>query len=151
MLIQCNKILTIHPVVVLFESPLSSLGIYHVGFLIFLLQAWALCSLLQDMLDSICVLPLGTEEVGSPRVVNVILPEHRGYFVQHLGYFLATFLLLAFIAVAVIVLTRRRQKRGTVYVPLTHLLFLYLATSFYNYKIYSVTQLCLRLCVLIVF
>lgn len=51
-----------------------------------------------------------TEEV-EPRVVNVILPEHRGYFVQHLGYFLATFLLLAFIVVAVIVLTRRRKKR----------------------------------------
>lgn len=84
------------------------------------------------MLDFICVLPLGTEDVGSPRVVNVILPEHRGYFVQHLGYFLATFLLLAFIAVAVIVLTRRRQKRGNVHVPLTHLLLLYLATSFYN-------------------
>lgn len=60
--------------------------------------------------------PLGrTEEVGSSRVVNVILPEHRGYFVQHLGYFLATFLLLAFIVVAVIVLTRRRKKRGQEY------------------------------------
>ncbi|XP_072305169.1 matrix remodeling-associated protein 8b [Eucyclogobius newberryi] len=46
-----------------------------------------------------------------PRVVNVILPEQKGYFVQHLGYFLATFLLLALIAVAVIVLTRRRKKR----------------------------------------
>lgn len=50
-----------------------------------------------------------------PRVVNVILPEQRGYFVQHLGYFLATFLLLAIIAVAVIVLTRRRKKRGMDY------------------------------------
>ncbi|XP_053173492.1 matrix remodeling-associated protein 8-like [Scomber japonicus] len=56
-----------------------------------------------------------TEEVESPRVVNVILPEHRGYFVQHLGYFLATFLLLALIVVAVIVLTRRRKKRGLDY------------------------------------
>ncbi|CAJ1084699.1 matrix remodeling-associated protein 8-like isoform X2 [Xyrichtys novacula] len=53
-----------------------------------------------------------TDESESPRVVNVILPEHRGYFMQHLGYFLATFLLLAFIVVAVIVLTRRRKKRG---------------------------------------
>lgn len=52
-----------------------------------------------------------TEEVESPRVVNVILPEHRGYFVQHLGYFLATLLLLALIVVAVIALTRRRKKR----------------------------------------
>ncbi|KAM7411469.1 hypothetical protein PAMA_021453 [Pampus argenteus] len=56
-----------------------------------------------------------TEEVESPRVVNVILPEHRGYFVQHLGYFLATFILLALIMVAVIVLTRRRKKRGMDY------------------------------------
>lgn len=55
------------------------------------------------------------EDMGSPRVVNVILPEPRSYFVQHLGYFLATFLLLALIAVAVIVLTRRRKKRGLEY------------------------------------
>lgn len=55
------------------------------------------------------------EEVESPHVVTVILPEQRGYFVQHLGYFLATFLLLAFIIVAIIVLTRRRKKRGQEY------------------------------------
>ncbi|XP_077369042.1 matrix remodeling-associated protein 8-like isoform X2 [Festucalex cinctus] len=55
------------------------------------------------------------EEAESPHVVNVILPEHRSYFVQHLGYFLATFLLLAFIVVAIIVLTRRRKKRGLAY------------------------------------
>ncbi|XP_029993722.1 matrix remodeling-associated protein 8-like [Sphaeramia orbicularis] len=55
------------------------------------------------------------EDPEGPRVVNVILPEHRGYFVHHLGYFLATFLLLAFIVVAVIVLTRRRKKRGLEY------------------------------------
>ncbi|KAM9344224.1 matrix remodeling-associated protein 8-like [Pholidichthys leucotaenia] len=58
-----------------------------------------------------------TEEVKSPPVVNVILPEHRGYFMQHLGYFLATFLLLAVIVVTVIVLTRRRKKRGLAYDP----------------------------------
>ncbi|XP_072223889.1 matrix remodeling-associated protein 8-like [Leuresthes tenuis] len=60
-----------------------------------------------------------TEEVlpheEGPRVVNVFLPEHRGYFVQHLGYFLATILLLAFIVIAVIVLTKRRKKRGLEY------------------------------------
>ncbi|XP_029975410.1 matrix remodeling-associated protein 8-like [Salarias fasciatus] len=56
-------------------------------------------------------------EVESQRVVNVFVPDHRGYFVQHLGYFLATFLLLAFIVVAVIVLTRRRRKRGMEYEP----------------------------------
>lgn len=61
--------------------------------------------------------PVGTEEVESPRVVTVMLPEHRGYFVQHLGYFLATFLLMAFVVLAVVVLTRRRKKRGTA--PLT--------------------------------
>ncbi|XP_029290777.1 matrix remodeling-associated protein 8-like [Cottoperca gobio] len=59
--------------------------------------------------------PRTEKEVEGPRVVNVILPEHRGYFVQHLGYFLATFLLLALIVVAVIVLTRRRKKRGLEY------------------------------------
>ncbi|XP_037539963.1 matrix remodeling-associated protein 8 [Nematolebias whitei] len=47
-----------------------------------------------------------------PHVVNFFLPEQRNYFVQHLGYFLATFLLLAFIVIAVVLLTRRRKKRG---------------------------------------
>ncbi|XP_068197398.1 matrix remodeling-associated protein 8-like [Antennarius striatus] len=55
------------------------------------------------------------EGVESPRVVNVILPEHRGSLVQHLGYFLATFLLLAFVVVAIVVLTRRRKNRGMEY------------------------------------
>ncbi|XP_041654365.1 matrix remodeling-associated protein 8-like isoform X2 [Cheilinus undulatus] len=55
------------------------------------------------------------EESETSRVVTVILPEHRSYFLQHLGYFLATFLLLAFIVVAVVVLTRRRRKRGMEY------------------------------------
>lgn len=77
----------------------------------------------------IYVLPLGTEEVEGPRVVNVILPEHRGYFVQHLGYFLATFLLLALVVVAVIVLTRRRKKRGIVCSCLTLPLFLACPTT----------------------
>ncbi|XP_067384134.1 matrix remodeling-associated protein 8-like isoform X2 [Channa argus] len=56
-----------------------------------------------------------TSNMDAPHVVNVILPEHRSYFVQHLGYFLATLLLLVFIVVAVIVLTRRRKKRGLKY------------------------------------
>lgn len=55
---------------------------------------------------------LGTEDQENPHVVNVILPDHRGYFVQHLGYFLATFLLLVFVVVALIVLIRRHKKRG---------------------------------------
>lgn len=56
-------------------------------------------------------------------MVNVILPDHRGYFVQHLGYFLATFLLLAFVVVALIVLIRRHRKRGvfTYNLPLSQL------------------------------
>uniref|UniRef100_H3D4S2 Matrix remodeling-associated protein 8 n=1 Tax=Tetraodon nigroviridis TaxID=99883 RepID=H3D4S2_TETNG len=58
-------------------------------------------------------LKTGAEE--NPRVVTVILPDHRGYFVQHLGYFLATFLLLAFFVVALIVLIRRHKKRGMDY------------------------------------
>uniref|UniRef100_A0A667ZRG0 Matrix-remodelling associated 8b n=1 Tax=Myripristis murdjan TaxID=586833 RepID=A0A667ZRG0_9TELE len=58
--------------------------------------------------ESLTVFP----DVERPRVVNVILPEHRGYFMQQMGYILATFLLLAFIVAAVIVLTRRRKKRG---------------------------------------
>ncbi|XP_034028839.1 matrix remodeling-associated protein 8-like isoform X2 [Thalassophryne amazonica] len=55
------------------------------------------------------------EDVERTRVVNVILPEHRGHFMQQLGYFLATFLLLAFIVVVVILLTRRRKKQGLEY------------------------------------
>ncbi|KAM6977233.1 matrix remodeling-associated protein 8b [Aplochiton taeniatus] len=55
------------------------------------------------------------EEVERPRVVNVILPEHRGHFLQQLGYILATFLLLAFVVAGVIVLTRQRRKRGLEY------------------------------------
>ncbi|XP_041859702.1 matrix remodeling-associated protein 8b [Melanotaenia boesemani] len=46
------------------------------------------------------------------RVVNVFLPDHQSYYVQHVGYFLATFFLLAFIIVAVLVPTWRRKKRG---------------------------------------
>lgn len=67
---------------------------------------------LGEIVASRCSASLGTEDQENPRVVNVILPDHRGYFVQHLGYFLATFLLLAFVAVALIVLIRRRKKRG---------------------------------------
>lgn len=59
--------------------------------------------------------PEPSEGVETPRVVNVFIPEHRSYFMQHLGYFLATFLLLGFIVIAVIVLTRRRKKRGLEY------------------------------------
>lgn len=55
------------------------------------------------------------EEVKTPSVVNVILPEHRGHFLQQLGYILVTFLLLAFVVVGVIVLTRQHRKRELEY------------------------------------
>ncbi|XP_037102183.1 matrix remodeling-associated protein 8-like [Syngnathus acus] len=55
------------------------------------------------------------KDVDSPHVVNVILPEHRSHVVQHVGYFLAAFLLLAFVGVAILALTRRRKKRGLAY------------------------------------
>lgn len=48
---------------------------------------------------------VGSEDQENSRVVNVILPDH-------LGYFLATFLLLAFVAVALILLIRRHKKKG---------------------------------------
>lgn len=54
-------------------------------------------------------------DVEGPRVLNVIFPEHRGHFLQQLGYILATFLLLAILITALIVLTRRRRKRGLEY------------------------------------
>ncbi|XP_005930779.1 matrix remodeling-associated protein 8b [Haplochromis burtoni] len=59
--------------------------------------------------------PDPSEGVEPTRVVNVFIPEHRSYFMQHLGYFLATFLLLGFIVIALIMLTRRRKKRGLEY------------------------------------
>lgn len=65
-------------------------------------------------------------------MVTVMLPEHRGYFVQHLGYFLATFLLMAFIVLAVVVLTRRRKKRGIV--PLTFTLLLLALARLFGYE-----------------
>lgn len=67
---------------------------------------------LAEIVASQCSASLGTEDQENPRVVNVILPDHRGYFVHHLGYFLATFLLLAFVVFALIMLIRRHKKRG---------------------------------------
>ncbi|KAG9337667.1 hypothetical protein JZ751_028304 [Albula glossodonta] len=51
----------------------------------------------------------------APRVINVILPENRGHFLQQLGYILATLLLLVLIALAIILLTRRCKTKGTEY------------------------------------
>ncbi|XP_072522281.1 matrix remodeling-associated protein 8a [Salminus brasiliensis] len=52
-----------------------------------------------------------------PRVINFILPEQRGHFLQQLGYILATLLLLALIVLAIILLTRRWKTRGLEYDP----------------------------------
>lgn len=53
--------------------------------------------------------------VESPRVINVILPEHRAHFLQQLGYILATLLFLALVVMAIVLLTRRHRKRGLEY------------------------------------
>ncbi|KAM6924472.1 matrix remodeling-associated protein 8-like, partial [Xenentodon cancila] len=68
-----------------------------------------------DVFQNDEVEPKTAEELSdehNQRVQNVFI---QGYFVQHLGYFLATFLLLAFILVVIIVLTRRRKKRELEY------------------------------------
>ncbi|XP_064156535.1 matrix remodeling-associated protein 8-like isoform X1 [Anguilla rostrata] len=54
-------------------------------------------------------------EMEVPRVINVIIPEHRDHFLHQLGYILATLLLLVLIAIAIIFLTRRRKTKGTEY------------------------------------
>ncbi|KAG5838950.1 hypothetical protein ANANG_G00229160 [Anguilla anguilla] len=54
-------------------------------------------------------------EMEVPRVINVIIPEHRDHFLHQLGYILATLLLLVLIAIAIIFLTRRRKAKGTEY------------------------------------
>ena len=86
--------------------------------------------------------------------VNVILPEQRSYFMLHLGYFLATLLLLAFIVVGVIVLTRRRKKRGFVCgcVCVWTLLVLYnhrwhVQYSCYSYVLHFLLQGWITICV----
>ncbi|KAJ8258741.1 hypothetical protein COCON_G00177530 [Conger conger] len=56
-----------------------------------------------------------TNVVEVPRVINVIVPEHRGHFLQQLGYILATVLMLALIAVILFLLSRRYKKRALEY------------------------------------
>ncbi|KAJ8360600.1 hypothetical protein SKAU_G00171250 [Synaphobranchus kaupii] len=56
-----------------------------------------------------------TNVVEVPRVINVILPEHQGHFLQQLGYILATVLMLALIAIGLILLSRRCKKRALEY------------------------------------
>ncbi|KAK7915888.1 hypothetical protein WMY93_011649 [Mugilogobius chulae] len=48
----------------------------------------------------------------SPRVINVILPDQRHYFLLPVGYVLTSCLLLAFIVLIIILITRRRKRKG---------------------------------------
>ncbi|XP_019736427.1 matrix-remodeling-associated protein 8-like [Hippocampus comes] len=45
----------------------------------------------------------------SPRVINVVLPDHRQHFLLPLGFVLTAFLLLAFVVLVIILITRRRR------------------------------------------
>ncbi|KAM9800677.1 matrix remodeling-associated protein 8a [Syngnathus typhle] len=45
----------------------------------------------------------------SPRVINVVLPDHRQHFLLPLGFVLTAFLLLAFVVLIIILITRRRR------------------------------------------
>ncbi|KAG5835489.1 hypothetical protein ANANG_G00244540 [Anguilla anguilla] len=56
-----------------------------------------------------------TNVVEVPHVINFIVPEHRGHFLQQLGYILATVLMLALIAIGLILLSRRCKKRALEY------------------------------------
>ncbi|XP_030634313.1 matrix remodeling-associated protein 8a [Chanos chanos] len=74
----------------------------------------------QDPTDAPHALPnedSDTNVVEGPRVINVILPEHRSHLLHQLGYILATLLLLALIVLAIILLTRRRKSRAVEYDP----------------------------------
>ncbi|XP_039971511.1 matrix remodeling-associated protein 8-like [Xiphias gladius] len=47
----------------------------------------------------------------SPRVINVILPDQKHHFLLPLGYVLTSFLLLAFIILIIILITRRHRVK----------------------------------------
>ncbi|XP_077384807.1 matrix remodeling-associated protein 8-like isoform X1 [Festucalex cinctus] len=51
-----------------------------------------------------------TNKVESPRIINVVLPDHRHHFLLPLGFVLTAFLLLAFVILIIILITRRRRK-----------------------------------------
>ncbi|XP_061642193.1 matrix remodeling-associated protein 8-like [Phyllopteryx taeniolatus] len=48
-------------------------------------------------------------KVESPRVINVVFPDHRHHFLLPLGFVLTAFLLLAFVVLIIILITRRRR------------------------------------------
>ncbi|MEQ2240221.1 hypothetical protein ILYODFUR_012573, partial [Ilyodon furcidens] len=52
-----------------------------------------------------------TTKAEAPRVINVILPDQRHHFLLPLGYVLTSFLLLAFITLIIILITRRRKAK----------------------------------------
>ncbi|XP_026203128.1 matrix remodeling-associated protein 8-like [Anabas testudineus] len=52
-----------------------------------------------------------TTKAESPRVINVIVPDQRHYFLLPLGYILTSLLLLAFIILIIILITRRRRTK----------------------------------------
>ncbi|KAM6947228.1 matrix remodeling-associated protein 8-like isoform 1-T1 [Lycodopsis pacificus] len=52
-----------------------------------------------------------TSKAESPRVINVILPDQRHHFLMPLGYVLTSFLLLAFIILIIILITRRWRTK----------------------------------------
>ncbi|XP_045931628.1 matrix remodeling-associated protein 8-like isoform X1 [Micropterus dolomieu] len=52
-----------------------------------------------------------TTKAESPRVINVILPDQRHHFLLPLGYVLTSFLLLAFIILIIILITRRHKTK----------------------------------------
>ncbi|XP_077948358.1 matrix remodeling-associated protein 8 isoform X3 [Gasterosteus aculeatus] len=52
-----------------------------------------------------------TKKDESPRVIKVILPDQRQHFLMPLGYILTSFLLLAFIILIIILITRRQRTR----------------------------------------
>ncbi|KAF0035116.1 hypothetical protein F2P81_012874 [Scophthalmus maximus] len=62
-----------------------------------------------DFSLTISDLQVNTAKAESPRVINVILPDHRHHFLMPLGYVLTSFLLLAFIILIIILITRRRR------------------------------------------
>ncbi|XP_047438755.1 matrix remodeling-associated protein 8-like [Mugil cephalus] len=47
----------------------------------------------------------------SPRVINVILPDQKHHFLLPLGYVLTSFLLLAFIILIILLVTRRNRSK----------------------------------------
>ncbi|XP_026163700.1 matrix remodeling-associated protein 8-like [Mastacembelus armatus] len=52
-----------------------------------------------------------TTKAESPRVINVILPDQRHHFLMPLGYILTSLLLLTFIVLIVILITRRCRTK----------------------------------------